>query len=75
MASERVNQRLEKLEQREEIIFSLRDKIEKQINKIIGKKLNHTQFLLLRTQFKEFERCEDSLQNVQEQMAELTFAV
>lgn len=73
--NERVAKRLEKLEQREEIIFSLRDEIEKTINEIIGQKLNPTQLLMLRTQFREFEKCEGSIENVQEQMAELRQAV
>jgi hypothetical protein len=75
MPSEKVTQRLEKLAQREEIIFSHRDEVEKTINEIIGKKLNPTQLLMLRTQFEEWERCEKTIENIQDEVAELKQAI
>ena len=75
MPSERVQQRLEKLAQREEIVFSHRDEVEKAINEIVGKKLNPTQLLMLRTQFEEWEKCERTIENIHEERYELNQAI
>ena len=75
MPNERVQQRLEKLAQREEIIFAERDKIEASIHDIIGAKLTGTQFLLLRTQFRRWEEHERVIENIHEERYELNQAV
>lgn len=75
MPSERVQQRLEKLAQREEIIFSHRDEVEKTINEIVGQKLNPTQLLMPRTQFEEWEKCERTIENIHEERYELNQAI
>ena len=66
-----IHRSIENLKEREEKIFAQRDEFERKINEVIGSELSPSQFLALRQLFFDIERCEESIERVQERIQDL----
>ena len=71
MAQHWKDARREELAAQEEKIFDRRDDAEQRLNTLLGMTLTPSQFMQVRDIVATFERCEEGIDRVQEQMARL----